>query len=45
MNKVRHVAHDRDLEAMEAIAARRKEAGELVAIETAEEEGEQTSAA
>ena len=45
MNKVRQVAHDRDLEAMEAIEARREEEVELAAIENKEDDGEHTSAA
>ncbi len=45
MNKVRQVAHERDLDALEAIAARREEENKLVAIETKEDEGKQTSAA
>ncbi|MBK17699.1 MAG: DNA-directed RNA polymerase subunit beta' [Rhodospirillaceae bacterium] len=44
MNKVRQVAQDRDEEAMEAIAARRAEEGEVPAIESAEEGDDQPSA-
>ena len=45
MNKVRQVAQDRDQEAMEAIAARRAEEGEVPALEAADDDGGQPSAA
>ncbi len=44
MNKVRQVAQDRDEEAMEAIAARRAEEGEVPALEAADDDGGQPSA-
>jgi DNA-directed RNA polymerase subunit beta' len=45
MNKVRQVAQDRDQEAMDAIAARRAEDAEVLALETTEDDGGQPSAA
>ena len=45
MNKVRQVAQDRDQEAMDAIAARRAEEAEVLALETAEDDGSQPSTA
>ena len=44
MNKVRQVAQDRDQEAIDAIAARRAEDAEVLALEASEDDGGQPSA-